>query len=267
MTNQRWRGGRASYRPSGEVINPRHFDVAPIDQDGPAKAFVLEHHYSGTYPAARFRFGLYRGAERVGVAVFSHPCSDRVLTTVFDGPALESVELGRFVLLDDVAGNGETWFLARCFEQLRALELRGVVSFSDPMPRDTAAGDRIFPGHIGTIYQAHNGVYLGQATPRSLRLLPDGQVMSARALQKIRSGDRGWRYSAELLERAGATTPSGDPREWLREQLPLITRLVRHPGNHKYAWPLAKRVAIRRPSYSYPKFTGHPSGDHHVPIA
>ena len=32
---------------------------------------------------------------------------------------LTTVELGRFVLLDSVAGNGETWFLARSFDILR----------------------------------------------------------------------------------------------------------------------------------------------------
>lgn len=32
----------------------------------------------------------------------------RSLTNVFGAKAVESVELGRFVLLDDVPGNGET---------------------------------------------------------------------------------------------------------------------------------------------------------------
>lgn len=51
-------------------------------------------------PAPRHRIGHYRRGELVGVAVFSHPCSDAVLTNVFDAPATLSVELGRFVLLD-----------------------------------------------------------------------------------------------------------------------------------------------------------------------
>jgi hypothetical protein len=32
----------------------------------------------------------------------------------------EAVELGRLVLLDDVPANGESWFIARAFELLRA---------------------------------------------------------------------------------------------------------------------------------------------------
>ena len=38
---QRWRGRRASYRPAGEVIDPQHFEVAPISDDATARAFVV----------------------------------------------------------------------------------------------------------------------------------------------------------------------------------------------------------------------------------
>lgn len=66
---QRWRDQRGSYRPAGEVIRPAEFEVAAIADDATAKAFVTRHHYSRRYPAARFRFGLYRRSELVGVAV------------------------------------------------------------------------------------------------------------------------------------------------------------------------------------------------------
>ena len=70
---QRWRRGRATWRPARELFDPRAFDVAPIASDKIAGAFVKEHHYSGTMPAARWRVGLYERAEMVGVAVFSVP--------------------------------------------------------------------------------------------------------------------------------------------------------------------------------------------------
>ncbi len=75
MLTQRWNKRRASYRPAGEVINTRAYEVAPLDETS-AKTFVLTNHYSGTYPAARFRYGLYRGGTLCGTAVFSHPCND-----------------------------------------------------------------------------------------------------------------------------------------------------------------------------------------------
>jgi hypothetical protein len=227
--------------------------VAAIDDDSSAKGFVESHHYSGSYPPTRFRFGLYHRADLVGVAVFSHPCNDKVLTSVFPAPATAAAELGRFVLLDHVPANGETWFLARTFELLRQ-DLVGVVSFSDPIPRTATTGRVVFPGHVGTIYQAQNAAYLGRGPPRTLHLMPDGRVFSARAAQKIRKRERGWCYSAELLVEAGAPPVEGDPAAWLRTWLPRLTRTIRHPGNHRYAWPIDRALRGRiPPARPYPK--------------
>ncbi len=253
--NQRWLQRRAIFRPA-EPINPREYDVAAIPDDTTARAFVCTHHYSGTYPAARFRVGLYRRGTLAGVAVFSHPCNDAVLIKTFPAlPTLAAVELGRFVLLDEVPGNGETWFLARAFELLRSAGIRGVVSFSDPVSRTTATGETRFVGHIGTIYQAHNARYLGRSTARTLKLLPDGSVFSDRAAQKIRAAERGHQYAAAQLEVAGAVPLDGqDPRAWLAHWLPRITRPLHHPGNHKYAWALDNRANLPV-SLAYPKAT------------
>lgn len=258
--NQRWNEGRDSYRPAGEVIKTSEYDVAPILDNQVPKGFVEKHHYSGTYPAARFRFGLYRLGELAGVAVFSHPCSDRVLTNVFpvaDDPT-QAVELGRFVLLDEVPGNGESWFLARAFEHLRASGIVGVVSFSDPMPRSTADGRVILGGHVGTIYQSVNGVYLGRGDARTLHILPDGRSFNHRAAQKIRRREQGWRYAAQQLEVHGAAplTEEMDSAAWLKTWLPRLTRPLRHRGNHKYAWPIDRAIRKHLPkSLPYPKKT------------
>lgn len=239
--NQRWHQRIASYRDPEEQIRTGQYEVAEITGDTVPKAFVEQHHYSGSYPAARFRFGLWRLGVLEGVAVFSHPSNDKVLTNTFPCPALEAVELGRFVLLDSVAGNGETWFLGRCFEFLRKANLYGVVSFSDPVARTALEGGQVFPGHLGTIYQAHNAHYLGRGTARTLRLLPDGSVFSARTAQKIRKGERGWQHAVEQLRAWGAPQLEGDGAEWLRTWCPRLTRALRHPGNHRYAWALNKR--------------------------
>ena len=253
--NQRWRGGRDTYRPAGEVIDTARFEVARIPDDRTAKTFVMTHHYSGSYPAARFRFGLYDRGELVGVAVFSHPSNPLALRPL-PGEPLSGVELGRFVLLDSVPGNGETWFLARCFEDLRREGLAGVVSFSDPYPRTSAAGAIVFAGHVGTIYQAHNAVYLGPARPDTMRLLPDGRTLHNRALAKLRVRDQGWRYVlAQLAHHAGEDPPKDDDVDaWVADRLPRLTRKVRRPGNHKYVWALDKRVRrVLPPSQPYPK--------------
>jgi len=249
MLNQRWKNGFDSYRNGEEPIRTADYDVAPIPDDTTARGFVQAHHYSGTYPAARWRFGMYHRAQLVGVAVFSHPTNDRTITNVFPGVrATDGVELGRFVLLDSVPGNGETWFLARCFDQLRACGLAGVVSFSDPAKRTNRDGSQVFGGHIGTIYQAHNAVYTGRGTPRTLKLLPNGQVLSSRAMQKVRSNDQGVEYTVGVLVGHGAARPdSREPgylADWLRRWTGQLCRNQRHKGNYRYCWVLNKRVEV-----------------------
>lgn len=251
---QRWRSRRDSYRPAGEPIDPLRYEVAALSTDSVARAFVELHHYSGTYPAARRRFGLWRAGALVGVAVFSVPTNPRSLACLPD-PA-GSAELGRFVLLDDVPANGETWLLGRCFELLRRDGFSGVVSFSDPAARTTSSGSMVHPGHVGTIYQAHNAVYLGRAARNTVHLLPDGRALSARAMAKIRQREVGWRYSSRQLELAGAAalTETEDAAAWLAHWLPRVTRRFRHPGNHKYAWTLHRRDRRFLPaSQPYPK--------------
>lgn len=258
---QRWRERRDLYRPIGETIVTAHYEVAAIPDDTTAKAFVVQHHYSSSYPAARFRFGLYWGGLLVGVAVFSVPMQAMVLDCL-PCPRAVAVELGRLVLLDLVPANGESWFIARCFDLLRRAGVEGIVSFSDPMPRVRLDGTRIFAGHIGNCYQASNAVYLGLTDRRTIRLLADGNVFSARTISKIRSRERGWRYAVEQLVRAGAAAlgEHGDARAWLTTWLPRLTRAVRHPGNHRYAFGLdrAVRRELAKKEQKYPKFTAAP---------
>lgn len=253
-TCQRWRERRDSYRPAGEPIRTSAYDVAVIDSDRTARAFVERHHYSGSFPAARARFGLYRGAELVGVAVLSQPASQAALDAALPMRA-ERAELGRFVLLDDVPANGESWFLARCFELARRAGFQAIVAHSDPEPRVTTAGRVVFGGHCGTIYQATNAVYRGRTPARTWRLLPDGSVLSARALSKLRLRDRGYRYVVDLLVAHGAPSPSGDWRTWCAAAVRSVSRPYRHRGTHRYVWALDRRLRRHLPKgVAYPKW-------------
>lgn len=246
---------RGGYRQAGEPIRTAEYDVGPIARDR-AKAFVLEHHYTASFPAAVRSYGLLHRGVLAGVAVFSVPMHAAVLAPF---RAEDALELGRFVLLQEVPGNGESWFLGRAFELLRREGLAGVVSFSDPEPLDTVDGVVVFKGHRGTIYAAHNGTYTGRATPRTQYVLPDGHVFSERAISKIRGGERGWRTASESLVRLGAGEPPEDPtarREWIRQALERFTRRRRHHGNHKYLWALDRRARRLLPEgLPYPRLT------------
>lgn len=242
--NQRWFRRIGSWRDPSEIISTAAHEVAEIPDDNTAKAFVEEHHYSGTYPAARERFGLYTAGSLVGVAVFSHPPNEAVLRKL-PCDRMAGIELGRFVLLASVPGNGESWFLARCFEQLRARGIEALVSHSDPLPRRNADGVLVLPGHVGNIYQATNAIYGGRTKARAIWLLPDGTVFSERAMSKIRSRDRGYRYAIDQLVRHGAERPldlGQDLDAWMREALTRIARRVKHRGNHRYLWAISKHL-------------------------
>ena len=99
---------------------PTGFEVGPIGRSETSD-FLRQHHYLPALPANRFRFGLLRGTELVGVAVLG-PGMPHTLRALFPNlaPAAESLVLDRFALHDDVKALGETWFLARVFALLRA---------------------------------------------------------------------------------------------------------------------------------------------------
>jgi hypothetical protein len=265
---QRWTGRRAAWRPAGELFRPDLHEVAEIDELT-AKRFVLEHHYSASYPAARFRVGLFRAAssapaQLVGVAVFSVPMTNYAIPKYTGLQAAAGVDLGRFVLLDEVEANGESYFLGRAFEILARArpELGAVISYSDPLPRVNEFGEQVMPGHVGTIYQAHNGRYCGRARGDVLTLTRSGRAVSRRSLSKIRNEERGAGAAYQALVAAGAPArrPLEDPRAYVERAIaegPF--RRVRHPGNHVYAWPLGDRRVRRQllerfaPALPYPK--------------
>jgi hypothetical protein len=201
QATQRWLNRYDVFRHPDEPIRTAECDVGPAPW-AQAKAFVETHHYSDTFASSVFRFGLFRKGRLVGVANFGNAVNDRALTNVF-GTA-HALELNRFVLLDEVEGMGETWFLARCFRLLSREGVAGVLSFSDPTARTDASGRTVFKGHIGTIYQAlswsgRHSVYLGRATPRTLKVLPDGRVFNEKQMSKIRTLDQGVDYCVRAL--------------------------------------------------------------------
>lgn len=259
---QRWTGGSHSWRHRSDGgFDSSLYTVASIDETT-AKSYVVANHYSGSYPSALRRYGLFTD-RLVGVCVLGAPVQDSVLTNVFPElrPHREAVELSRLVLADEVPANGESWFVARCFEEAAATGVHGVVSFADPVPR-TVGGQVVFPGHVGTIYQALNAGYCGRGTPRSLVLLPDGRVLNNRSMQKVRGQERGHDHVERMLVGLGARPgpAAGEaPRVWLRDALDRIgVARLRHGGNHRYVFRLGtpaqrRRVHVALPTGPYPK--------------
>ena len=277
---QRWNNGKDSFKSTNdEKIN--------IDRDGyfvrgipktQAASFVEGHHYSGSYPPSRFQAGLFRDSENgmhelCGVAGFTVPMSNNVVNRYAKGATVSgdkptSIELGRFVLLDDVPHNGESWFLGKCFGNSGGLlkeaipSIDTVLAFSDPIMRTNQNGKMVMPGHIGTIYQAHNGVYVGRSHKKTIRMTPKGTVLSARTLSKIRKEESGWKGGIKQMVSAGAEPRriGETPLEYYNREIDNFPK-VSHPGNHAYLWPIANKKERREakscflPEQEYPKWT------------
>lgn len=241
----RWNSKRFRHRPAGEPLQTERYSVEPLDEAA-AKRFVLENHYAGSYPAARFRAGMYEHRphhkpQLVGVAVFSVPMAQAVVPKYLDLAPADGVELGRFVLADHVPGNGESWCLARAFKLLRKElpSIRGVVSFCDPVPRFDAEGREVKRTHTGVIYRSHNARVAGRTGARTLLLMPNGLCASDRMLSKIRNEEQGIDYAMRQLLAAGAPGRAlgEEPREWLdRLRAERFFRTIRHPGNFAFTW-------------------------------
>lgn len=248
---QRWRDRRTSYRPAGELFDPSRASVQPIDE-ATAKAFVVRHHYSGSYPAARFRAGVFlkdrfQHERLVGVGVYSVPMNQAVVPSYFPGlDPLHGAELGRFILLDEVPANAESWSIARMQRLLRVAlpDVTGVLAYSDPLPRTNAAGVVTKVGHRGTIYKALNAVYSGRSAARTPWLAHSGATFADRMLSKVRLDERGSAYAQDRIESEGA------PRRNLGESgVSWILRLkeqgflrpMRHPGNLAFTWKLSAK--------------------------
>lgn len=246
--SQRWKDRKVRYRPPGDVFNPSCAEVVKLPEKD-ARGFIEQHHYSHSYPAARFRVGLMVkpafGREYLGgVAVYSVPMSQNVIPSVLTGlePA-HGVELGRLVLLDtqECVANAESWFIARANRLLRKSlsEIQGVVAYCDPVERHDQTGQLIKRSHTGVVYRASGCQFRGMSSPRTLWLTPDGQVASERALSKLRTGDQGRDYAEAMLRERGAPPRGRDesPLDWLaRLRTTGFLRPIRHPGNFRFAW-------------------------------
>lgn len=250
--SQRWREKRIRFVDDLSVIDPAAYAVGGIDRRM-ASAFIAQHHYLGTHPAAIFAAGLFGpgpgGTTRLaGVAVFAVPATGAVVTRHTGLAAGAGCTLGRFILTDDVAGNGESFFLARALRLLREDKpaMQAVVSYADPEA-----------GHIGRCYAALSGAYRGRTPPRTAYRIGDRSI-SGRTLSKIRLGEQGVAGAVDQLVAQGAPPPGREPLgTWLarlsREHI-LMRR--QHPGLDAYCFEIsraARRAGARLPRLPYPR--------------
>lgn len=251
--SQRWRDRRGTFVPSASVIDPKDYAVDVISSEKVAAPFLAAHHYIGTLPLRLLSCGLYRNgrgghSELVGVATFSQPVNNASipLRTGLAGHN-QACDLGRLVLVDDVPGNGETWFVSRAFKLLRAErpEIESVIAYSDPMLRRGADGKMVLPGHVGHVYACLGATSTGRTQPRKRFVMPNGAILSDRAISKISNGETGEEYAIGQAVAGGCPTP-----EKGEKGSAYIARLKKekwlspehHPGCHAYTFALTRKA-------------------------
>ena len=283
LIEQRWNQRKERWRSDSTVFDPKTHYVAPLPQ-AEANAFVARNHYlGGGIQAAIFRVGLFsartprdtlqdeaRPTDRlVGAAIFADAESWLVRKWA---PGLTNrrrgtppLKLARLVLNDEVAFNGETWFLGAALKLMRQGYRRPLtfhsqtpwtgrrfsvlLSLSDPVPHVLPGKKVVMPGHIGRVYQAFNGSYRGRTKPGDELWTPEGVPLSGLTISKIGTERSGKGAAVGYLERAtGVLRQPGEALGRYRKRA-TDTALesgdllnISHPGKHVYLWPLGGGV-------------------------
>lgn len=144
--------------------------IRPCTSMGDVREFIEKYHYShsvkGITPFLSFEVVLKNApGTQVGAAIFG--VSGQIQTErkygVYLGskrhyrPGVVSVELRRFVLLDEVPRNAESFLLGRLLQKLATLGVERIISYADPnQVRADDNGPLRHPDgkHTGLIYHA-----------------------------------------------------------------------------------------------------------------
>ena len=189
-----------------------------------ARYAVMHWHYSKQMPKSKlYKVGLWEGTQFMGAVMFGSGAAPTLLAP-YGLKSWEGAELVRVALCDDHA-TPTTQVVAGALRVVHRANpgLRVIVSFAD-------AGQ----GHLGTIYQAGNWLYLGQVDHQWYRV--NGQLV----------------HPKSLYMRHGA---GGQSIPWLRANVDPAAERVPMPPKYRYVMPLdrAMRRQLAPLAQAYPK--------------
>lgn len=283
LIEQRWHDRKERWRSDSTLFEPATHYVAPLTQDE-ANQFVSRNHYlGGGIQASIFRVGLFDAGTRmdtlqdaprrtdrlVGAAIFAD--AERWLVKKW-APGMTDrsggappLKLARLVLNDEVAFNGETWFLGAALKLMRqgyrrplkhhsqtpwaARRFSVLISLSDPVPHVLPGKKVVMPGHIGRVYQAFNGSYRGRTKPGDEVWTENGTPLSGLTVSKVGTTRSGHEAALAYLQRVtGVPRSPGEPLRTYRKR--ALNRAlekgvllnISHPGKHVYLWDLRGRA-------------------------
>jgi hypothetical protein len=170
--------------------------------------FAQRWHYTRTGGNSTWCYALWQQTTIVGVIAYNLPTMPAC--SAYFGPERWEwvVHMGRLVCADDAPRNTESRLIAGSLRLLKEDRpaARAVVTYA-------ATGE----GHIGTVYQATNALYLGTTSPGHYYLDTDG---------RRRAPKQGLNVSI----------PKALERGWT---------VHREPGKHRYAYLLGTRTETR----------------------
>ncbi len=193
-----------------------------------ARGIIVKHHYSRAWPTGNFiSFGAFIGGKLCGVVTFGHPANMQNWRSVksLKGPR-DMAELTRLWIADWAPPFVESRAIAACLRILRRDKVCKVaLSYADPSQ-----------GHIGTVYQASNWIFVGQSSPSQQLRFSDGMLMHKRAAFD--------RYGTDRADRLKKVDPG--------------VRSVNVPGKYKYLYAIDRDLLteLQGMAKPYPK---HPS--------
>jgi len=189
-----------------------------------AQYSVLHWHYSRSLPAPpRVCIGVWEFNKFIGCVIFSRGAA-RNIGRPFGLDQTEISELTRVALSDHRAEVSKIVSVALKMIKKKEQGLKAVVSYADPAR-----------GHIGSIYQAGNWVYIGTTPETTEYIAPDGK-----------------RWHSRMISPSGQKKVFGKYRAVWR---PSECVSIKCPGKFKYVYSFDAEISkllelIRKP---YPK--------------
>lgn len=185
---------------------------------------VSKWHYSKSLPLPPLvKFGVYENDCFCGVVIFSRGAS-KDLMNQFGLTQVDGCELSRIALTKHSTPISR--IVSICLKLLkRKFPLfKIVVSFADPEQ-----------GHIGSIYQAGNWIYLGMSNK-----------------SKIYVDRRGKKIHSRMVSPSGIIKAFGVTQKALK---PNDCKVLEVSGKHKYAFPLCQEMEsfLKAKAKQYPK--------------
>ena len=214
MVSQPIRGGLTSLR-QNLVVRPIPIKVA--------KELVVREHYLHTLPGGtQMAFGAFLNGRLLGALTLGvGPFNSHLLV---EGAARgDCLTLSRLWLSDELPKNSESLVIGAVLRALRKYtDLKFILSYADPVQ-----------GHVGTIYQASNWIYIGFSVSTPSYDLGDGKPHHSRSI-----GSKYGSHSIKYLQSQG-----------------LDIKVVPQSAKHKYLYFLDPgwREHLRAPVFPYPK--------------